>query len=121
MKHTQQDMTFGKRLPFSSSPASIPFTYTLGGTRYQGFPAAFCPRTESERIDACITRHRTTAYAPGNLKLIADCYEYRDFAVCEWVMYIENCADVNSMTVSDWRFCAEFSAEKANQIGRAHV
>ena len=114
MKHTQQDMTFGKRLPFSSSPASIPFTYTLGGTRYQGFPAAFCPRTESERIDACITRHRTTAYAPGNLKLIADCYEYRDFAVCEWVMYIENCADVNSMTVSDWRFCAEFSAEKAN-------
>ena len=113
MKHTQRDMMFGRYLPYTHDPASIPFTYTLGGTRYQGFPAAFGPRTTSERIDASITRHRTTAYAPGDLKLTADCYEYRDFAVCEWVMYAENCADVNSQTISDWRFCADFPAKSA--------
>ena len=113
MKHTTQDFVFGRQLPCSHDPAHVPFTFTLDGTRYCGFPASLSPRTECVRIDASITCHRFTAHA-GGLRLTAERYDYRDFAVCEWIMYAENVSDTPSATLSNWRFCAEIAAQKAD-------
>ena len=113
MKHTSQDMMLGTRLPCSPDPAKIPFTFTLDGTRYQGFPKELCVRTELMRMDASVLCHRFTARA-GGLDLIAERYDYRDFAVCEWIMYAENRSDEPSATLSDWRFCADFAADAAD-------
>ena len=113
MKHTTQDFVFGRQLPCSHDPAHVPFTFTLDGTRYCGFPASLSPRTECVRIDASITCHRFTAYA-GGLRLTAERYDYRDFAVCEWIMYAENVSDTPSATLSNWRFCTEIAAGKAD-------
>ncbi len=114
MKNTPKDMTLGKLLPCSQAPANVPFTFTLNGTRYQGFPQEFDPHVEAERIDSSITRYRTTARTEDGLLLIADHYAYADFAVSEWVMHIENASDHDSATISDWHFCAAFPAAKAS-------
>ena len=114
MKHTQKDMALLGYLQNHHVPARVPFTYTLNGTRYQGFPDAFCPQVECERIDSRITRHRITATAPCGLLLTADHYTYTDFAISEWVMSIKNVSDCNSPTVSDWRFCTDFPATSAS-------
>ena len=112
MKHTKQDMLWGRQLPCSQDPAKVPFTFTLNGTRYCGFSQSLNPRVEIVRIDAAVTCNRFTATADG-LCLIAERYDYRDFAVCEWVMYIENVSNKPSPTISDWRFCATIPVKTA--------
>ena len=113
MKHTQKDMALLAYLQDHHDPAAVPFSYTLDGTTYHGFPDAFCPRVEFERIDSRITRYRITAHTPCGLLLTADHYVYRDFAVSEWVMSIQNLSDQSSSTISDWRFCTDFPASSA--------
>ena len=113
MKHTQKDMALLRFAEDHHDPAKVPFTFTLDGTRYEGFPAKFCPQVEHERIDANITRYRITAKTEDGLLLTADHYAYRDFAVSEWVMSIQNVSDHASVTISDWRFATTFEAESA--------
>ncbi len=114
MKHTQKDMSLMAYLQDHRDPARVPFTFTLDGTPYRGFPDAFCPQVECERIDASITRYRITAHTPDGLCLTADHYAYRDYAVSEWVMSIKNVSDHPSPTVSDWKFCTDFPAASAS-------
>ena len=114
MKHTQNDMALLVHLQDHREPAKVPFTFALNGTHYQGFPDAFCPHVEYERIDALVSRYRITAQTPDGLLLTADHYSYRDFAVSEWVMSIKNVSDHASQTISDWRFSTVFPAVAAS-------
>ena len=41
----------------------------------------------------------------------AECTEYIDYPVTEWVVYITNTASVNSAVISDFCVTAEFPAE----------
>ena len=89
-----------------TDPAAIPMVYTIGETAYRGFPAEMHPRVLRRRVDSCIYETVITAVTPEGLTLRAECTEYRDYPVVEWVMYVSNEGEANSPILSDWHFDA---------------
>ena len=83
---------------------SVPFSYTVGDTSYVGFPEALRPQAISRLIDSCITETVVTAKTPEGLTLRAECTEYRDSPVVDWVMYVTNDSSENSPIISNWNF-----------------
>lgn len=102
MKATRQDMALIPRLHPYRSPAAIPVTFTVGGRTYRGFPDSLSPKATRRRVDSCMYETVITAMTPEGLELRAECTEFRDYPVVEWVMYITNTAAENSPIISDW-------------------
>ncbi len=91
MKAARNDIALSVYLPAcTTSPEKIPVTYTIGGKTYRGFPADLSPKVTRRRIDSAISEAIYTATTPEGLSLRAECIEYRDYAVTDWVMYITN-------------------------------
>ena len=112
MKATRSDIALSAYLPAcTTSPEQIPVTYTIGGKTYRGFPAEFSPKVTRRRIDSAISEAIYTAKTPEGLTLRAECIEYRDYAVTDWVMYITNDSAENSPIISDWHFDLALPAE----------
>ena len=112
MKATRSDIALSAYLPAcATSPEQIPVTYTIGGKTYRGFPAAFSPKVTRRRIDSAISEAIYTAQTPEGLTLRAECIEYRDYAVTDWVMYITNDGADHSPIISDWHFDLALPAE----------
>ena len=112
MKATRSDIALSAYLPAcTAAPEQIPVTYTVGGKTYRGFPAAFSPKVTRRRIDSAIYEAIYTATTPEGLTLRAECIEYRDYAVTDWVMYITNDSAENSPIISDWHFDLALPAE----------
>ena len=112
MKATRSDIALSAYLPAcTTTPEQIPVTYTVGGKTYRGFPAAFSPKVNRRRIDSAISESIYTATTPEGLTLRAECIEYRDYAVTDWVMYITNDSAENSPIISDWHFDLALPAE----------
>ena len=103
MKSTKNDMLRARSLHPYTTANDIPVSYRIGDTVYHGFPAAFAPAAVRKRIDANIYETTVTARTPEGLTLRAECTEYTDYPVVEWVMFIRNDGAENSPTVSDWR------------------
>ena len=102
MKTTKQDLAlFGTLHPYTS-PKDVPVTYTVGGKIYRGFPEELSPNVNRRRIDSRIHQTTVTATTPEGLTLRAECTEYNDFPVVEWVMYITNETEESSPIISDW-------------------
>lgn len=111
MKSTKQDMALMASLCPFTDPASIPVSYTLGGTAYHGFPAAFEPITERRRVSAGLDEVTVTAHTPEGLELKAVCQMYLDYPVVDWVMYVSNKGSENSPILSDWRVDPVFAGQ----------
>ena len=112
MKATRNDIALSVYLPAcTTSPDKIPVTYTIGGKTYRGFPAEFSPKVTRRRIDSAISEAIYTATTPEGLTLRAECIEYRDYAVIDWVMYITNDGADNSPILSDWSLDLTLPAE----------
>ena len=103
MKATKADMLRARSLHPYTTPNDIPVSYRIGDTLYRGFPAEFAPVAVRKRIDANIYETTVTARTPEGLTLRAECTEYTDYPVVEWVMFIRNDGAENSPIVSDWR------------------
>lgn len=103
MKTTKKDLAlFGNLHPYTS-PKDAPFTYTIGSNTYQGIPNELRPSVVRKRIDSAIHQTTVMTRTPEGLTLRAECTEYNDFPVVEWVMYITNDAQENSPILSDWK------------------
>ena len=112
MKATRSDIALSAYLPACTvSPQQIPVTYTVGGKTYRGFPADLSPKVTRRRIDSAISEAVFTATTPEGLTLRAECIEYRDYAVTDWVMYITNDGEDNSPIISDWSLDLTLPAE----------
>ena len=105
MKANHADLALSAYLlmPYSIHKA-VPFSYTVGDTKYIGIPETLRPQAISRRIDSCIYETVITAKTPEGLTLRAECTEYRDSPVVDWVMYITNEGDGSSPVISDWNF-----------------
>ena len=105
MKANHADLALSAYLlnPYSIHKA-VPFSYTVGDTKYVGIPETLRPQAISRRIDSCIYETTVTAKTPEGLTLRAECTEYRDSPVVDWVMYITNEGEGNSPVISDWNF-----------------
>ena len=109
MHASKQDFAlFSAIYPFTA-PESIPVTFKIGDTVYSGFPAALRPAVVSRRIDAAIRQTDITATTPEGLTLRAECTQYNDTPVTEWVMYITNTSSTDSPVITDWRFTPRFA------------
>ncbi len=109
MKTTRQDMALFANLHPYTSPDAAPLRYTIGGTTYRGIPTDWNPTVTRRRLDACMTETVIAAVTPEGLSVRAECTEFCDFPVVEWVMYIshdidENCDNtrLDSPVISDW-------------------
>ena len=108
MKVTKADTALARKLHPYTTPNDVPATYRIGDTVYHGFPADFSPVAVRKRIDANIYETTVTARTPEGLTLRAECTEYTDYPVVEWVMYIRNDGAENSPIVTDWRIDPTF-------------
>ncbi len=88
--------------PFTT-PEAIPTFFSVGDRIYRGFPDAFAPAVTHRIVDANLRETVITATTPEGLALRAECTEYNDYPVVEWVMYITNPTDCNSPIISDWK------------------
>ena len=113
MKATRSDIALIQYL--SPNPTltggAVPVTYTVGDKTYNGFPAAFSPKITRRRINSCIFETTVTARTPEGLSLRAECAEFTDYAVTEWVMYITNDSTENSPVISNWHLDFSFPSE----------
>ncbi|MBO4326781.1 MAG: alpha-galactosidase [Clostridia bacterium] len=107
MKCIKDDFRCGAVLPRFSADGKIPFRYKLDGREYSGIPAEFGPGAVTRRIDSSVVFSVVTGRTPEGLELRAECREYLDYPVTEWVMYMTNAGSVNSAVISDW--CATAS------------
>ena len=103
MKAIKADMLRARSLHPYTTPNDVPVSYRIGDTVYHGFPTEFAPTAVRKRIDANIYETVITARTPEGLTLRAECTEYTDYPVVEWVMFIRNDSTANSPIVSDWR------------------
>lgn len=110
MRSTKMDMSRIPALCPYTTPDTIPVEYTLGETRYRGFPAAFHPVAETRRVDANICETVIIAHTPEGLELKAVCQTYLDFPVVDWVMYVTNCGEGNSPILSEWGIVTTYKA-----------
>ena len=113
MKATRTDIALIQYLSPNPtlSGGTIPVTYTIGEKTYHGFPAELSPKITRRRIDSCIYETTVTARTPEGLSLRAECTEFTDYAVTEWVMYITNQAGENSPVISNWHLDLSFPSE----------
>lgn len=116
MKSTRNDFLKSKDLPRYSSGGTVPVRYSLDGTAYEGIPAGFGPVSETNRIDANCRFTVITGRTPEGLRLRAECTEYIDYPVTEWVAYFTNEDTVNSAVISDFAVTAELTAENGARI-----
>ena len=103
MKPTRSDMLRARALHPYTTPTDVPVTYRLGEVLYHGFPEAFAPTATRRRIDANIYETVITAHTPEGLTLRAECVEYTDYPVVEWVMFVRNDGESDSPILTDWR------------------
>ncbi len=102
MKTTRRDMALMSTLHPYTTPEAAPVVYTVGETAYRGFPDAWQPAVTRRRIDATVSETVIKAVTPEGLTVTAECTEYSDYPVVEWVMYIQNTADQDSPIISNW-------------------
>ncbi len=103
MKTTRRDMALYPTLHPYTGPAEAPVVYTIGDTTYRGIPDAFSPTVVRRRIDASITETVITGTSPEGLTITAECTEFSDYPVVEWVMYVANREHTDSPILSNWR------------------
>ena len=103
MKPTRSDMLRARALHPYTTPNDAPVSYRIGETLYHGFPEAFAPTATRRRIDANIYETVITAHTPDGLTLRAECVEYTDYPVVEWVMFVRNDGENDSPILTDWR------------------
>ena len=108
MKATKADMRRIRFLNPYLTSRSIPVTYRIGDTLYRAFPKDSRPLITRRRIDANIHETVIIDHSPEGLTLRAECTEYSDYPIVEWVMYISNETDTDSPIVSDWRIETNF-------------
>ena len=106
MKPCTNDFVFGAYLPRFSQTGTVPVKYKLDGIEYRGIPEEFEPVSVTRRIDSSTLFSVITGRTPEGLALRAECTEYIDSPVTEWVMYITNENSVNSAVISDWAVTA---------------
>ena len=107
MKSTEKDFARRSEVKPFESPEKIPFTYKIGSRVYKGFPEKFHPKTVVRKPDCSLKFTVIEADAGRGLKLRAECTEYLDYPVTEWVMYITNEGKKDSPTISDWKAIVE--------------
>ncbi len=100
MKTTRRDMQRLPQLHPYTSPEAAPVTFTVGDTVYRGISDDWSPRVERRRLDAVICETIITAVTPEGLSVRAECTEYSDYPVVEWVLYVGNDGTSNSPIVS---------------------
>ena len=86
---------------FVSGSASVPISLRLGGKAITGIPEDWEPVSRRRWIDANIVETMFEGADPETgLNVRAECTEYRDYPVVEWVAWLTNngCAPTPAAT-----------------------
>ncbi|MBP5632327.1 MAG: alpha-galactosidase [Clostridia bacterium] len=110
MKSSKNDFVRGSMLPGFMAKQVVPARYRIDGKLYEGIPAEFRPEALTKRIDANTYFSVITGKTPEGLEMRAECTEYTDYPVTEWVFYMTNTDTVNSAVISDFEITAGFCA-----------
>lgn len=105
---TERDMALKKRLFPYTSPAGIPISFQLGDREIRGIPAEFRPRVTRLTPDTTMVLTIIEGTNADGLTVRAECIEYRDYPVTEWVAYLTNNGDENTAVISDFRISGTF-------------
>ncbi len=100
---TAADMALRKHLVPFSTPDDVPLTFTYGGRAIRGIPAEFNPQVRQLRPDTNLDMWVVEGTDAAGLNLRAECVEYRDFPVTEWVAYLTNTGAMPTPIISDLR------------------
>ncbi len=111
MKATTQDLSMTSLLSPYTSPDAIPVTYTIGDRVYRGIPSAWEPTVARRMLNPYAELITVTANTPEGLTVEAECTQYNDYPVVEWVVYIQNDTDSNSPVISDWHIITPIAGQ----------
>ncbi len=98
---TKNDMKLTAKLFPYASAEEVPLSFKYGDTCIKGIPAEFSPKVRREIIDSTMVRTTVTGCNAEGLEIEAECTEYRDFPVTEWVAYFTNRGNANTQIISD--------------------
>ncbi len=88
---------------FIQDPALLPVSYTANDVTYRGIPQNFSPKCISRFVDSNIIEHTWSGINPLlNLKMTAECREYRDFPVVEWTYWLQNIGNADTPVITDF-------------------
>ncbi len=104
---TAADMMLMPDILKYTTPQQIPLRFRLGERLIQGIPDDFHPSV-SHRILTCnMVQYIVEGENEDGLSIRAEYFEYRDFPVTEWVVYITNHGDYDTPIISDVRVGGE--------------
>ncbi len=81
--------------------SEVPVVYTIGGRQYRGIPAECSPVVTRRRIDTSTVETVICGKTPEGVSVRAECTEYADHPVLEWVVYFANENMTDSPILSD--------------------
>ncbi len=111
MKGTSKDLSLTSLLSPYTSPDAIPVTYTVGDKVYCGIPSAWQPTVTRRTINSYATLTTITANTPEGLTVEAECTQYSDYPVVEWVVYVQNNGSSDSPVISDWHLVTPITGQ----------
>lgn len=100
---SEKDMSLRRLvLPFVSA-ASVPVSFCCGGKTVRGIPEEFSPRINRIELNSSVVLTIVEGTDKNGLTIRAECTEYRDFPVSEWVAYLTNNGEEDTPVISDFR------------------
>lgn len=106
------DMALMDRLHPFTDAGEIPLFFTLGGRKIRGIPPEFKPRVTHYTPDCNLMQTIITGENEQGLAIRAECTQYRDYPVVEWLAYLCNTGTADTPVLSDIQiFCAELRGE----------
>ena len=80
-------------------PEHMPISYDYDGQTYHGLPEN--AKVSSQFVDANMIKTIMTANLDQDVQISAECLEYRDFPVLEWIVRFRNCAGTDQANQED--------------------
>ncbi len=118
MRAKKEDFIRGAVLPRYSVTGNVPVGYRLDGEFTAGVPEGCDAFAETKKIGSDVVFSVIRWRTGDGLEFRAECTEYADFPVTEWIAYITNTSTVNSAVISDFQITA--APEMAGPVTLRH-
>ena len=86
----KSEILFARQNLNFASPDKLPVSFKIDGVQYYGIPERFTPKVTRKIVDSRINMYTICGKDNIGLEINVDYYEYRDFPVVEWTLYITN-------------------------------
>lgn len=91
---------FAQKLTADSG--ALPFSFRYGDQLLHGIPASWQPQRRLETVDSCRQRVTLSGCDPASgLRLCFELTVYRDYPVCEWILWLANTGSQDTLLISE--------------------